>query len=1686
MTAAPPIFSLAIQSTTVDGEYRVVAEWTRPGEPAIRRELELRLPTDELDAAASPLAYGTTLGQQVFAGTVRELFAQARADASELRVLLSVEAKALQPLRWERLAGPFDDDQWGLFSQSQRTPFSLYLPSTCDRRFLPFGRRELRALVVVASPEPDNRYRVEPFDEAQAIDTALAGLGEIPSRVLGTDPRAEGPPTVTEICKQLTAERFTLLHLVCHGMFSTRTGETAVFLRGDDGATEAVKATALLERLRELGTTHGLPHLAFLGVCESAKPEAEAALGGLGQRLVRELGMPAVVAMTERVSQQTAFALGRALYGRLRDHGMVDRALVEACVEVRRRDDVVVPALFSRVAGRPLFSDDLDRPLGRAELVAAVQEVARLFRERAPAALGRARTLAKVVAVDPSVLAGRAKLEHQASLAELEQLCEDVLELSFTALGHGRRPPPYDVRCPFPGLEAFTAEQREFFRGRDALVEALVAQLRRDGFLAVLGSSGCGKSSLVLAGVVPRLRDDHPELGSATIRPGAEPLLALERALEELESAAAWVLYVDQFEEAFTLCRDAPQRKAFFDRLLAAVGPARRVILSMRSDFIGECAEHRGLRARVEGLRLIPPLTADELRDAVEEQGAAAGLRYETGLCELILEDLANEPGAMPLLQHVLRQLYERRHGRWLRVETYKALGRVQGAITKTAERVWDELDDEGRTLLTSVMLTLTEIRESGGGEVRCLRRRVPLELLYATRAGSRTLTVDRSAVQRLVERLTAERLVVKRHDEQLGHVVEVAHEALLRRWERLQAWVVEAREVLHLRQDLETATIEWRQHELSPAYLVHVHERGELVRRFLRDGTLALDPRLEEYFLACEEEERRQLADKERQQQEKLEAAERLAREQTKRVRLLRRATTAVGAAGILAVGAAIYATLLYRQAERAEAAERRAAEEARAAESAAHEAAEQARAQEAKAQDALARQEGVSAELMADEPGERAESIVAALRIAKEHPRQVDALRLEVRRALYAATRGLHPAVQLRGHAQTITALAFSPNGTRLVTASRDDTAMVWEVETGAPQRILGQPSPDAGNRGGDLDFVGVGADGRAIITRSAAAGALRWSGDGGTEPLLEADERAQAMSLTPNGERLATAVDGVVDLWTFRDGGWNDRTQAYESSEGAITRLQLSPDGSRLLVVAAERARLIDVASPSRGTGTGILELEGHREGLEAAFSADGTRVATVDPSGMIRVWSTAGAEPPRVLQGTGEVRAIAIDPRADQIAVALDQVVEVWSLATGEKRSTLRGHLSIVSDLAFSPDGAVLATVAWDRTLRLWDARTFTERAILEGHADQIRHVAFSPDGEWIATGAIDGEARLWSAHSTTQRTLLAGGDDTFKAIALAPNGTWVARAKPGAASIQITGLSTGPSTGPRSGESSEIDVDGVTALAIAPDSQRLVTAGADRVPMVWRHGPDGVEFVGELPAHAALVLAIAFSANAERMATADASGAVKLWNAATLAPMGELMAHERGTSIVALSGDGRRLMTLGDLGAKQVKLWDFAQLDQPLASHRVDELVFAAAYPPTGDRLVIGDYMGRVQLWSHETDAVTVLPGHLANVNAIAISPDGTRMVTSGLDAKVELWDLRTGESLTSLGRHARDVRTLVFVDDGRAVLSASIDGTVQRWVVDLQARVELACEALQGVAVDEAAAAVCEAVRSGG
>ncbi|MEZ4660209.1 MAG: CHAT domain-containing protein [Caldilineaceae bacterium] len=776
-------FEITIQRKNGDG-WPVIAEQNQPGRfLPVRSEGLLTIEPERLLAHLDPVQYGAELGQALFDNGIRDGFTRALADSrNNLRVLLFVEADDLRSLRWERLCAPLNN-RWSALARNAQALYSLYLPSVTDSRFPAIGRRDLRALVVVASPAGLERYNLPPFDLPAALENITTAPGDIPFDILVSGAakndqsviKPAGPASLDALCDQLTQERYTLLHVVAHGMFSKRTGEVALLLANSHDQAARVTTAELIDRLRKLRGARGLPHLTFLATCDGATPEADGALGNVGQALVRDLGMPAAIAMLEKAPAAAMQTLTHTFYSQLHQHGEVDRALVAAGAGL---PTVAAPVLYSRLGGRPLFSDQLahDRPLTNAEIQFGIEQLGQLLPARAPvltnhyaelAAQLRATLGAEIDALDATL-----RTERAAALDALDALCSEVLDINFNVLALGQEPPLYDDRCPYLGLAAFHAENSSFFFGREPLTARLLQRLQEHNFLAVLGGSGSGKSSLVLAGLVPTLQAQQPNLTVHYFTPTSDPVGQLTRTLNQGLQNEHQLIVVDQFEELFTLCPNPTHRQQFLDRLLGLLNDSTRapihhspftihhlqfsLTLTMRADFWGECAVYPKLRDLMQAHQeLVGPMTAQELRSSMEQQARVVGLRFETNLSNTILDDVAGEPGAMPLLQHALLELWKRRRGRWLRAAEYRALGGVQQAIARTADSIYNALDDEDRERMRAIFLRLTRLDEGDQTDEsqRDTRRRARFEELAADG--------DEAATHNLVQRLADARLVV-------------------------------------------------------------------------------------------------------------------------------------------------------------------------------------------------------------------------------------------------------------------------------------------------------------------------------------------------------------------------------------------------------------------------------------------------------------------------------------------------------------------------------------------------------------------------------------------------------------------------------------------------------------------------------------------------------------------------------------------------------------------------------------------------------------------------------------------------------------------------------------------------------------------------------------------------------------
>jgi hypothetical protein len=454
----------------------------------------------------------------------------------------------------------------------------------------------------------------------------------------------------------------------------------------------------------------------------------------------------------------------------------------------------------------------------------------------------------------PLFLALHKWVDFRTGLDDAQARHELVCGIQGIAPGPG--PDTHTAVCPFRGLEAFQEEHAAFFFGRERLIQELVEALRWDRFLAVIGPSGAGKSSLVRAGLIPAVRQGR--LGASEdwlvllFKPGAHPLEMLAARLvprtvaegARLEAQQVYLaqlaqdetgldrivrarlssapdtqrtlIVVDQFEEVFTSCQDAERRLAFIDNLLYASmveGGQAMVVVTMRADFFGRCAMHPTLAARMSAHQvLVGPLHPVELRQVIEEPARLVKLEYEKGLVETMLRDLGDAPGGLPVLQHTLWRLWhEGRRGGWLTIDGYHAIGGVQGALSQWADEVYTRLVRTQQEMARRIFVRLTQPGE--GTEDTRLRVRQQELLPQAPAPGA-------AEASRTLQTLTDAHLLTTGQDEQAKRVVEVAHEALIRHWPRLHAWIDEDRARLLLQRQLAEAARAWEGSEHEASYL--------------------------------------------------------------------------------------------------------------------------------------------------------------------------------------------------------------------------------------------------------------------------------------------------------------------------------------------------------------------------------------------------------------------------------------------------------------------------------------------------------------------------------------------------------------------------------------------------------------------------------------------------------------------------------------------------------------------------------------------------------------------------------------------------------------------------------------------------------------------------------------------------
>lgn len=1080
------------------------------------------------------------------------------------------------------------------------------------------------------------------------------------------------------------------------------------------------------------------------------------------------------------------------------------------------------------------------------------------------------------------------------------------------------RAPSADERAPYRGLARFEPDDSDLFFGREALVRELLDLARAHRFAAVFGPSGSGKSSLLRAGLIPLLRKATGADRPAVIRvltPGERPAHTHRQALVPQDGELdTWVI-VDQFEELFTLCHDREERDRFLDLLLSAREQESRlrVVVVVRGDFYGHCAEHRELAEAVGHANLlVGPMSGDELREVVTGPATAAGLNVERVLTARIIEEVGDQPGALPMLSHALLETWRRRRGRTLTLAAYEEAGGVRGAIAATAEQVYGDLDeDQARTA-----------------------RRILLRLIAP---GDRTADTRRPASRSelgpgapdVLERLAAARLVALD-----GDTVELAHEALITGWPRLAGWIEESRERLRAQRALGEAARAWEELDRDP---------GALYRGTRLDRAEELFGRQREKRENREKGEDDDLTRSERAFLSASAAARDAERDaETRTARRTRVLTVGLSVFLVLALAAGFVAWQRDRvsEEEAAKAAARRLATVA-----------ESLRATDPRTASLL----GVAAWRIAPLTESRS-ALLGALAQPEQDAFTDPQTGEDVRRFLTDQGRTL-----LRADGSRVTAWNVAehrrtgayhlpsgaeasdtgPDGRFLVlTAADSDT--LWNLPEGRSAADLGDAYLGATAPDGDAYLVQPFDEPGQVRVRRTDDGKVLFStgvSRGLTTAALSSGGRLAALCPAESPPQVWDTVRGRQLPGAWRKAG-KTVCGTGSGADGGDRLLRLSADGRRLAVLHGTAATVWDVRS---GRVVADFASGGTSGFAQADLSPDGEFLATADDQ-EIAVWQLAsggGQVFHRPLAGA-EVSDLTWTPDHGRRIL---RYVDRATVHTFDLTDRLAPHWqSTPADATLlGPDGTTLATATRSGSGYRFELRSTRTGAVLARSAlgplpsvtgDETPLLAFSPDGRTLAVadttssgGSLRQRFTVWDvrAHKVrTSFTTSGAADRPVSALALGTGGRTVMAVRSAgdgqAAEVWDTRTHRGPRT-----------LHGFfgQAVAVRPDG-RLLVGSADQ----YADLPSG-KVTGWALADGREVTALAFSPDGTRLAVGDTTGHVTLWDGDLRHATGVLTgtsdtapsSRAEAVGALAFSSDGDTLAVGGANGT--LRLWDTA-------------------------------------------------------------------------------------------------------------------------------------------------------------
>ncbi|NTU49877.1 MAG: CHAT domain-containing protein, partial [Desulfobulbaceae bacterium] len=1185
--------------------------------------------------------------------------------------------------------------------------------------------------------------------------------------------------------------------------------------------------------------------------------------------------------------------------------------------------------------------------------------------------------------------------------------------------------------CPYPGMVPFRSDDARFFYGREDEIRDLLHRLRNQRRILVTGPSGSGKSSLIYAGVLPKLPEStlfashswlvrHVRLSDHPLEALAESLEseltniagAVSRLLAKSAPAQRLLLVIDQFEEFFTLTDQEEHQQFVYALQELQRVPECTILLSMRADFYPDLMrsdlwdDYRDQRVE------IVPLRNEALRTAIERPATQVGVLIEQDLLERLLADAANEPGLLPLVQETMVHLWDRMVGRRLTRAAYESLSRdgrsgLAVAIASRADGVIAEFSPAQRVIARRSLMRLIQF-----GEGRADTRR------QQTIAALRSVGDDSLVFDRTLRALTESRLItISGKAESDERRADLSHDALITGWPTLQSWLRERREAEQTRRRLEEKAVEWVRLGCGRAGLLDDVEIGE-AERWLESSVSVelgsskdLSGLLQMSQTVIEEARQEREATQKREikaaqalaeeQRKRADAEKREAEEQTQAANRLRTRNRIISAVGLIAVIAALVAVLFGFQSNQNLAQANQNAATAVAASNL--RATAQAETIRERDEANYQRQVAISRQLASQAESIAADDLEKALLLSVEAYHHAETL--EAKQSLFEV---LNTTPQISAYLRNTTSgyvkSVYSPDGTLIASSDSNGIIALWDTTTRKPFSL----------------------------------------------PLVRHTEYVSDLVFSPDGTMLATgSYDKTIVLWDIKD---HTHITIYETLKSSfpIESLAFSPSGQ--ILASGDISGNLTFWNVKSKQKVDQLFAAHSSYITSLAFIIDDNTMASASYDGTIMLWDIEtlqrigeplrGHEPGYASQYQDYVMDLAVSPDGKTLASgSADQTIILWDLATGEQiGQPLKGHNNTVNTVAFSPDGSILASAGADFTILLWDWRN--EKTIgqpLKGHTSSIDSIAFAPDGKFLVSSDQSGQSILWdlnASHRLARSIQVPAGawDVTFS-----PDGNMLASGGSDGKIVLWDVTNQKPLGVPLLGHQKD-----VASVAFSPDGRLLASCSIEGQMILWDVTTG--KSIWKPSVFTNICSPLVFNPDGTILAS-SIGDSVYLWDMDGYQPISEpLSMHSERVTGVSFSPDGKILAT-SSLD-KSVILWDITTR-RPLGEpFKAPSALRRVAFSPTGKMLAASSQDGTVILWDiGETSSSRILVGHSASANDVAFSPDGTILASSSRDKTIILWNTATGRPIGKpLTGHTNTIGSVAFSPDGKILASSSPSG----------------------------------------